>query len=124
MRKHPLLLFIALMTLASCLAAAPAAAQERTFLLEGRYAGSEVGDFAYLLLEEQGRTHSLVCNPVIMQALDALQPKLPVVVEFTTTVQFVEGAGEEIEFQLVNSVFVPDEYAPDFGIRLEEAQRP
>lgn len=99
-------------------------AQERTFFLEGHYMGHETGDLSYLLLRTQTGEHSMVCDWPILQALDALNPQLPIVVEFSTTRQYVEGAGQEIDFQVIQSVFVPDQYAPDFGIRISKSRKP
>lgn len=101
-----------------------ARAQERTFLLEGVYSGSEVGDFNHLLLMSGGQMYSFFCSNMITDILDKVQTKLPIVVEFYTDRQYFEGAGQEIDMQIVKSVFIADEYAPSMGIRIYESQRP
>jgi len=120
-RSWPLAALICALLLA---AAPPAQAREHRLLLEGTYLGHETGDFSYLILENRGTQHHMVCDFLMLQALDALQPTLPIVVEFSTTWQYVVGAGEEVEMHVVHSIFVPDEYAPDFGIRLSRQPRP
>lgn len=103
----------------------PASAAGPPRVIEGVYIGSEAGDYNYLLLRTpQGQELSFFCNYVITEILDAYAPKLPISVTFVHDTQYLEAAGQEIEMQIVQSVFIPDEYAPDFGVTIKESPRP
>ncbi|WP_027183282.1 hypothetical protein [Desulfovibrio inopinatus] len=104
--------------------ACPGFAQDKTSFLEGTYAGSETGDFNYLLLRTKNETRSFFSSPLFTDILDQVQPKLPIVIEFYTTTQYVEAAESNIDMQIIKSVFIADEYAPEYGITLTESPKP
>ncbi len=122
-------LFLNLLRLVFCVlvclcCSTTAMAQEKTLLIEGTYAGSETGDFNYLLLQTKNDTQSFFCNPFFTDILDAIKTKNPIVIEFYSKTQFVEGAGENIDMNIIKSIFIPDEYAPDYGIKISESHKP
>ena len=89
--------------------------------VEGRYLRSETGDYNHAVFEVQGQEFPLFCDYQITEALDALKPSTVLTITYSTSMEFLPEAGQEVEVNMVQSVYIPDEYAPDTGvlIRLE-----
>ena len=98
------------------LAAGSVHAQDKYYYAQGMYAGSETGDYNYLLLNENGQVRSFFCSFMITQYLDALPPTQPIQVKYLKDTQFIPEAGANIEMEIIEEVFVPDEYAPSTGV--------
>ena len=91
--------------------------------LTGQYVGSEVGDYTYAIVRANGQEHSLFCDFLILQALDCMRPTVDVTFIYSGEMQYIPEAGGEMWVEQVMSVFIPDEYAPDFGLWLQVNER-
>lgn len=111
------------MTVCLLLAAVPPAAAETPAMttVQGRYLRSETGDYNHAIFEVQGQEFALFCDYQITDALDAMKPSAVLTITYSTSMEFLPEAGQEVEISAVESVYIPNEYAPDTGvlIRLE-----
>ncbi len=104
---------------------APALANaEKSVFVKGTFQGMETGDLTYLLIKTQGKTQAYACDATIIDAITGVQPQLPIIVEYVLQKEYNEGAGEEVSFEVVKSVFIQDEYSPGYGIRIESTTLP
>lgn len=103
---------------------ASAHAADAVYIMEGRYVGSESGDYSYLILESNGQEVSFFCTPMITEYLDARPPAMPVTITYEKDRQFLEGTNEEVDMLIVTSVFIPDQYAPQYGISIMGSEKP
>ncbi len=92
--------------------------------IKGRYLRADVGDLPYAVFDNNGEELWLVCGETTTEFLDGLKLQKDVVVTYEVKKQFIEGAGEEVEIQQVQSVFIPSGFDPGFGVYIIEGQAP
>lgn len=102
----------------------PYAAEQQSLFVKGTFAGMETGDLTYLRIDSNGKRLAFVCDVVIIDAIAGAKPTLPIIIEYAIQKEFHEGAGEEVSFEVVKRVYIPDEYAPGYGIRIESTALP
>lgn len=89
--------------------------------VKGYFVRSVVGDYNRVTININNEEASFMRGVDLMYALDCLKPKTLLSIHYDVIEIFIPEANEAMTLNLITSVFIPDQYAPDgAGLFMEE----